>query len=607
MDEAGPIGGDSARAAQGRPARRQGMPILPAREGERGTLAAERGHSGALWGYASREAWRRVKRRFGSGPGYRWRFSGRTPERILVAPPDLRLADPQIANEIYHGRFPLAGQMVEAGGLSPFQISGASLDWQRSLHGFRWLRHMREAGTDLASANARALVSEWISAHGGRISQPAWDASVTARRVIAWLQHSTTVLQGAELPFYRSYLKHLMVQVRYLRVVAREMPDGEELLRVRIALTFAALALPVSAQALRGATRNLSHELDRQILPDGGHISRNPDALLELLADLLPLRQTYANQAEAPPKALIGAIDRMFPALRFFRHTDGGLARFNGMGATIADRLAAVLHHDDTGGQPLLHAPYSGYERLSMGGTTVIADTGAPPPFDVSDAAHAGCLSFEFSSGRNQYVVNCGVDVFGPADYRPLARATAAHSTSTINDTASARFQLPGRMRALLGTPLHSGPTRVNCDRRDSADAQSFIANHNGYAGRFGIVHERDVTLAAGGSVIDGVDRFRRSDGKPVRGGNSAVVVRFHLHPDTDLYRDASDRLVVGAPDGDFWVFSCGQTEPAVEDSIFFAGIAGPRRARQISLSFDAGQIAEVNWRFTRTHLGTAR
>ena len=144
-------------------------------------MSAERGHSGALWGYASREAWRRVKRRFGSGPGYRWRFSGRTPERILVAPPDLRLADPQIANEIYHGRFPLAGQLVEASGLSPFQISGASLDWQRSLHGFRWLRHMREAGTDLASANARALVSEWISAHGGRISKPAWDPSVTAR------------------------------------------------------------------------------------------------------------------------------------------------------------------------------------------------------------------------------------------------------------------------------------------------------------------------------------------------------------------------------------------------------------------------------------------
>ncbi|TIW85858.1 MAG: heparinase, partial [Mesorhizobium sp.] len=183
-----------------------------------------------------------------------------------------------------------------------------------------------------------------------------------------------------------------------------------------------------------------AEELDRQILADGGHISRNPMVVLEILADLLPLRQTYANQAETPPQALIGAIDRMLPALRFFRHQDGSLARFNGMGATIHDRIATILRHDDTAGAPLLHAPHSGYERLSMGGTTVIADTGLPPPVDVSNAAHASCLAFELSSGRQHYIVNAGIDTYGAAEFRPLARATAAHSTATINDTSSARF-----------------------------------------------------------------------------------------------------------------------------------------------------------------------
>lgn len=569
-------------------------------------LAADRGQGPALWGFAAREQWRRIKRRFGGGPVYRWRFSGRTPERILVAPPDLRLPDPQIASDIYHGRFPLAGQMVETGGASPFQVVGASGAWQRSLHGFRWLRHMREAGTDLAASNARALVSDWIAMHGGRITEPAWDPAVTARRVIAWLQHSTTVLQGAEFPFYRSYLKLLAVQVRYLRVAAREMPDGEELLRVRIALTYAALSLPVPASALRNATRNLAFELERQILPDGGHVSRNPMALLELLADLLPLRQTYANQAEAPPPALMGAIDRMLPALRFFRHSDGGIARFNGMGPTVADRLAAVLRHDDTAGAPLLHAPYSGYERLAMGGTTVIADTGIAPPFDLSSAAHAGCLSFEFSSGRQQYIVNSGVDLYGPEDYRPLARATAAHSTAAICDTSSARFQLSPRMRALLGTPLHSGPTRVPCERRDTSDTQGFVASHNGYVGRFGLFHEREMILSRSGSVLDGTDRIFRQGGQRAKAnGRDDVAIRFHLHPETELYRDTADRLVMGAPEQDFWVFSCDDVAPQVEESIFFAGIAGPRRTRQIVLAFKASEIGEVRWRFTRTQLST--
>src|SRR5690606_1668494 len=217
----------------------------------KGFLATARGQGAALWGLAAREVWRRVKRRFGAGPGYRWRFSGRTPERILVAPPDLRLPDAQIASEIYHGRFPFAGQMVETGGVSPFQITGGSQPWLRSLHSFRWLRHMREAGTDLAAANARALVSDWIAAHGGRISGVAWEPATTAKRVIAWLQHSPVVLQGAEFPFYRAFLKSLAVQIRYLRSVTREMPDGKDRLRARIALAFAALSLPAPPSALR--------------------------------------------------------------------------------------------------------------------------------------------------------------------------------------------------------------------------------------------------------------------------------------------------------------------------------------------------------------------
>ncbi|TIT46849.1 MAG: heparinase, partial [Mesorhizobium sp.] len=388
-------------------------------------MALAAGNTTRLWTLVAKEFWRKTRRRLRAGPVYRWRYSGRTPERVLIAPPDLRLADPQIALEIYYGRYPLSGHLVETGGKSPFQINVANHGWQKTLHGFRWLRHMRAAGTELAAANARALVSDWITMHGSHISGIAWEPGTTAKRIIAWLQHSSVVLQGAEFPFYRAFLKSLAMQIRYLKSMAREMPDGKDRLRARIALAFAALSLPAPASALRSATRNLAEELNRQILADGGHVSRNPMVVLEILADLLPLRQTYANQAEAPPQALIGAIDRMLPALRFFRHQDGSLARFNGMGATIHDRIATILRHDDTAGSPLLHAPHSGYERLAIGGTTVIADTGLPPPVDVSNAAHAGCLAFELSSGRQHYIVNAGIDTYGAAEFRPLARATA--------------------------------------------------------------------------------------------------------------------------------------------------------------------------------------
>lgn len=536
-----------------------------------------------------------------AGPAYRWRYSGRTPERVLIAPPDLRLADPQIALEIYYGRFPLSGHLVETGGTSPFQLDVQHRGWLKSLHGFRWLRHMRAAGTELAAANARALVGDWINVHGKRISGVAWEPATTAKRIIAWLQHSSVVLQGAEFPFYRAFLKSLAIQIRYLRSVVREMPNGKDRLRARIALCFAALSLPVPASALRNATRNLAEELDRQILPDGGHISRNPLAVMELLSDLLPLRYTYANQAETPPQALMNAVDRMLPALRFFRHQNGALARFNGMGATMHDRIAAILRHDDTAGAPLLHAPHSGYERLCLGDTTVIADTGLPPPIDVSNAAHAGCLSFEMSSGRHHFVVNCGVDTWGSADFRPLCRATAAHSTATLNDTSSARFNHSLRVNDTAGAPLIGGPRNVRCERRDGFGMQGFVASHDGYVPRFGLRHERELTLSRGGSLLEGRDRLLRENGTPARdNGRDLVAVRFHIHPDIEVIREGRDRLVLAAPQGNRWILSCRQVAPDIEESIHFAGLSGPRRSRQIVLSFKASQIPEIEWKLAR-------
>ncbi len=569
-------------------------------------LAGTAGNTTRLWALVGREFWRKARRRLRTGPVYHWRFSGRVPERVLIAPPDLRLADPQIALEIYYGRFPLSGHLVETGGQSPFQMSVANRGWQKSLHGFRWLRHMRAAGTELAAANARALVSDWIAIHGSRIGGVGWEPPTVAKRIIAWLQHSSVVLQGADFPFYRGYLKSLSVQIRYLRSLAGEMPDGKHRLRARIALAFAALSLPAPASALRHATRHLCEELSRQILPDGGHISRNPMAVLELLADLLPLRQTYANQAEAPPAELVAAVDRMLPALRFFRHQDGSLARFNGMGATIHDRIAAILRHDDTGGAPLLHAPYSGYERLSLGATTVIADTGRPPPPDVAGEAHAGCLSFEMSSGRDHFIVNAGIDTYGAADFRPLGRATAAHSTATINDTSSARFNHSGRFAGIIGSPLVNGPVEVTCQRADTAGVQGFVASHDGYVAQFALVHERELALASGGNVLAGVDRFfRPGGGKPGNSGRDFVAIRFHLHPDIDLLRDHENNLVLSAPRGEAWTFVCDEIEPDIEESIFFAGLGGPRRTRQIVLALKASERQSVAWRFTRQRAGT--
>lgn len=559
---------------------------------------------------ASAGTWRKFARRLQTGPIAAWRFIGRTPDRIILAPPDLRMTDAHLAREFLNGRFALAGKMVDTNGRSPFDVSAINNNWAASLHNFRWLRHFREEGSDAGAQLARNLVGQWINKYGRTISGLPWDADVTSKRTIAWMQHSGTLLRDCNIEFYRTFLKSLAQQLRYLKAITGNLDTGETKLQCRIALVFAALSLPVSQSRLNKATRNLERELKAQVLADGVHISRNSETILELLTDLLPLRQTYSNQAENPPTILISTIERLFPALRFFRHRDGALANFNGAGYALQERIASVLRYDDTGGKPLSVSPHSGFQRLAMGSVTLIADTGNSPPQGASHEANAGCLSFELSSGRHRYIVNAGTDRYGTSTVRQMSRTTAAHSTATIADTSSCQFAASDKAKLLYGTPIISGPRSVIVNRQDDEDGQGFSASHDGYVKQFQAVHRRDIRMSYGGSVIAGSDNFAGDDRYPIRAskGSSSrsdlVTIRFHLHPQVTVNVNSDAQITLTCERDDTWVFSCNEVAPTIADSIFFAGISGPQKTKMIVLEFHAAELDTVNWQLTRTVLG---
>ena len=527
------------------------------------------------------------------------RFVGPSPDRLIVAPTDLRIADPYIAHEIHHGRFPLAGRVLEAGDVSPFMHPGPSLGFDEMLHSFRWLRHLRAAGTQDSFADARKLTEDWINIWGRRFSGVGWDADVCAQRVIAWLSHSPIILKNQDRGFYRRFIKSLALQIRYLRKVAPATRDSERRFRVRIALAMSTLALPSTPGAIKSTARHLDQEIERQILADGGHISRNPQIAMTLLADLLPLRQTYLNLGHTPPKGLVSSIDRMFQALRFFRHVDGTLALFNGTTAQPADRLLSVLRYDESTGDPPKHTPQMNYQRLAANNTVIISDTGPIPPGELSATHHAGCLSFEMSSGQHRFIVNAGAPAFYHAEYRRLARATAAHSTLVINDTSSATVS----NSAFLGPILTNGPQKVDLERRDEpSGAQGFIARHDGYAGQFGIVHERSINLSVDGNMINGRDRIAKSANHELKiDENTAAAIRFHIHPKIVITNDKNGDIVLTAPDGEIWTFFSPDVVAEVEEDVFFADLAGPRRSQQITVNFTIAQRSEVSWSLVRT------
>src|ERR1700681_2916878 len=320
---------------------------------------------------------RQAAGRLNGHPLLRWPLPQLKADRLLIAPQDLRTAASTLATEIYSGRFAFAGKVVICDGRSIFEMEPPSDEWATALLGFGWLRHLRAAESGITRANARALVDEWITLQG-TWHPVAWRPETTARRVIAWLTQATLILDDADVRFYRRFLRNPTRQVGYRRLPPRDTRDGVPRLQARIALAYAALTMAGQAGNLRGVTKRLAAELDRQVLPDGGHISRNPSALIELLLDLLPLAQAFTTRNVPPPPALTRAIDRMMPMLRFFRHGDGAFALFNGMGPTSPELIATILAYDDARGEPVANAPHSGYQRIQAGSTVVLMETGVP-------------------------------------------------------------------------------------------------------------------------------------------------------------------------------------------------------------------------------------
>lgn len=527
----------------------------------------------------------------------RWRFP--SPDRLLIAPQDIRTTDPTIAEDIYSGYFNFASRIVNTHGSSPFDIASPSAEWESALHGFAWLRHLRAADTPLARANAKALVAEWIAARGRLETGSAWNPPVAARRILSWLSQSPLILENADRAFYRRFMKSLGWHARVLQRSLPRLKSPEDRLIVAMALTQLGLCSNGFEKLQRRAVRLLVEELGRQVLPDGGHIGRCPQTLVELLLDLLPLRQAFVARSVAVPPQLVTAIDRMMPMLRLFRHQDGALALFNGMGVTAPDRVATALAYDDARAQPLTNAPHSGYQRVEGDDAVLIVDAGKPPPLPWSSEAHAGCLSFEFSAAGQRLFVNCGAPPPGRGAFRQASRATAAHNTLVVLDTNSARIATSRAGARTLAGLIVSGPSDVRVERADEVGATTLRMTHNGYEHRFGLIHGRCLTLSHDGYRLSGEDVLTQSGRRGV-GANAEFAIRFHVHPQVRLSRLQGGGILMEPPTGDPWVFDAGDLVIDVEESIFFAAPDGARAAQQLVIHGRPQVTPDVRWSLTR-------
>ena len=518
-------------------------------------------------------------------PLYSYTLLGRTPERLLGTPPELIHGDAALGQSI------LAGTLLVARERQPFiDISdiaeNTSPNWQAYLHGFSWLSDLRAVGNNQARNLAKNHVSTWLNTYT-KWSPLAWQSDILGQRLTNFIVHFGFFAKEAPQEFYDLFFLEVIKQARHLNRSIIKSISGPSRIQGLKGLIYCGLSLPAHESYRQNGLKLLKNELDHQLNPDGCHYSRNPKIHMNVLTDLISIRDALAAAHIDIPHWLIGAIENMVPILRTFRHADGGLAFFNGSNDSNPEHVNTLLAKSGVKTRAVSSAPHSGFQRLNSAKTIVIMDTGSPPLKSENKWGHSGTLAFEMSSGKDRIIVNCGMHENASLEWQQALRSTAAHSTMVVDNINSSELSSVGGFAHKLG--------QVTTSRREIGGSTIIEASFDGYSKLFGLTHRRLIMLAPEGSEIQGEDNLIGPSGHQ-------YCLRFHLHPNIQVTLLQDQHSAILKPRrGTGWRFTCVDQVIKLEESIYFDANSSHRRTRQIIASGSLEKHGTtVKWRLSK-------
>ncbi|WP_374990388.1 heparinase II/III family protein [Sphingosinicella sp. LHD-64] len=232
-------------------------------------------------------------------------------------------------------------------------------------------------------------------------------------------------------------------------------------------------------------------------------------------------------------------------------------------------RVLAAVEASAVTSQALRQARGWGYQRVQCKQSVLIFDAAPPPPPRALSGGCASTLAFEFSDGADRLIVNCGGEGSAkgalPEALANGLRTTAAHSTLTLADRNSTAIHEDGS--------LGKGVGQVEMSRDQTAGIARVEATHDGYARRFGLIHERRLTLSPDGRQLTGEDRLHPAEKRRRHAETIAFAVRFHLAPAVEVTATADGQgAILRLRGGAAWQFRCRGGQLMLEDSVWIDG-----------------------------------
>jgi uncharacterized heparinase superfamily protein len=545
---------------------------------------------------AERLSWR-LHRLSWRTPFHAIRLRGRFPLKLLAVPKDPVAGDKAAGEAILRGRFLRRGETIALDHVD-FNDPALPADFSDYLQSFEWLRDLAAAATrERGSKPAEKILHKWLSAHAQQVSEPAWRPDLWGRRILFWAAYAPYILSNRDAIYRSLVLNTLARGARHLDKTADRAPPGVARIAAWSGVIAAALVVQGGPARLSKGEAGLMRALAASLTEDGGLVSRSPSEQLALVELLSQLRAVYLSGRQDVPEPVADAMAASVAALLGATMGDEALSSWQGGNPLSKRRIAAAIEGSGVRARPLRQARGWGYQRLDAKKTVVIVDAAPPPPSRALSGGCASTLAFEMSDGASRIVVNCGgagaVDGVLPDGLLRALRTTAAHSTLNLGDRNSTAIHEDGT--------LGKGVGQVELARDETGGVSQVEASHDGYVRRFGLVHQRQLTLSSDGRELSGQDVLIAS-GRRRKSAEVPFAVRFHLAPAVEVATTADGQgALLRVRGSTVWQFRCRGGRLSIEDSLWVDGDCGLQETSQLVIAGDApADGTTIAWTFKR-------
>ncbi|MDP3371753.1 MAG: heparinase II/III family protein [Candidatus Paracaedibacteraceae bacterium] len=403
------------------------------------------------------------------------------------------------------------------------------------MQSFMFLYDLNSVSGNSGRKRARQLIEHWIRSHHSWAhkswNSPAWKPVYVGLRLSAWLNLYDFYASTADDDFKRLLVTSFDKQLRYLRRHWAEEKDDLH--------KFWALKGVILGEALRpgkekdkrvsSSIQALIKLIEKQILPDGGHISRSPLLHWRFLRDLIDIRTSLRllnrdadHTLGLLEQTLQNYIQKMTPILRLLRHGDGALALFAGSLTLLAkglcfgvtpDAVDTVLTLTDTEStRPPQRAPESGYERCASRNSIVLINTFPNPIFNTAVSPDsvpyepgAEILNLEWSVGQNRIIHKGDILI----QNMPSEEDEKKKGSSWI-------------------TNLNPECTQIIIKRHNKEGSHYISFDLTYVSSEHSFSWHRQIYLTPGGDELKGHDTIRVSN-------NAIIGIRFELNPEFSI------------------------------------------------------------------------